>query len=80
MDNCGSNELFPAQAEIAKKFFRFVPEQHQRRGIITPIDESFSPVFLNDFVVHCLGRSRDDIALISQIVNPVKTLMQKTKV
>jgi hypothetical protein len=72
------------QAEIARKFFAFVPGQHHRRGIITPIDQSFSTVFLNDFLAeHVFGSEtweQDAVQTITRIINPVKTLMQDTKV
>lgn len=66
------------------KFFKYVPEQHDCRGIITPIDHSFGDSFLRSFVQnHVLGPGvweRDAVQAISSIINPVQTLMQKTKV
>ena len=75
------------QAEIAKKFLRFIPEQHHRRGILTPLDSSFHPAVLDAFI----SENRLDLnergvrdprafGLISGIVNPVRTLMKGVEV
>ncbi len=75
------------QAEIAKKFLRFIPEQHHRRGILTPLDSSFHPAVIDAFI----SENRLDLnergvrdprafGLISGIINPVRTLMKGVEV
>ena len=71
------------QAEVAKRFLRFVPEQHRRCGIITPFDASFNEKFVRSFLAandHSCFQDPRAFSLISSIVNPVRTLINETEV
>lgn len=76
------------QAEVAKRFLKFVPEQHLRCGIITPLDSSFNKHFIDRFLqankdIGCnsMGcRHPKTFELISGIINPVRALMHETEV
>lgn len=72
---------------MAKRFLRFIPEQHQRRGILTPMDDSFHPAVIDAFMnENHIGfneagaRDPQTFEHIASIINPVKTLMRKTEV
>lgn len=69
---------------VAKKFLKFIPEQHVRRGIITPFDGTFNPALLNAFIrEHDFGCDMTDpnaMQYINHIANPVVTLMRETMV
>ncbi len=72
---------------MAKKFLGFIPGQHQRRGILTPTDDSFHPAVIDAFInENHLGfneagvRDPRTFELISSIIDPVRTLMRETEV
>lgn len=75
------------QADVAKKFLKFIPDNHHRFGILTPIDSSFHTAVIKAFVDH-IGMRFDKTGienpradeLISGIMNPIRTLMRETQV